>query len=169
MEYFIVFDAGAVGIFLLILLLGGTAAVGAAGVWLYEHFWVLALAVFILSLIKSLICCIGNKCAPVKGFICAVCDCVKLIPLLYFLWIFFKGFTGLSDKGFFGLVGSIILNVLGFMLFMLPELLIVGGMECICAGLLEELDDTGAVWLYIIVSAIGSGLQCLAFWIFSKL
>ena len=54
MEYFIVFDAGAVGIFLLILLLGGTAAVGAAGVWLYEHFWVLALAVFILSLIKSL-------------------------------------------------------------------------------------------------------------------
>ena len=29
MEYFIVFDAGAVGIFLLILLLGGTAAVGA--------------------------------------------------------------------------------------------------------------------------------------------
>ena len=161
--------AGAVGIFLLILLLGGTAAVGAAGVWLYEHFWVLALAVFILSLIKSLICCIGNKCAPVKGFICAVCDCVKLIPLLYFLWIFFKGFTGLSDKGFFGLVGSIILNVLGFMLFMLPELLIVGGMECICAGLLEELDDTGAVWLYIIVSAIGTGLQCLAFWIFSKL
>ena len=85
MEYFIVFDAGAVGIFLLILLLGGTAAVGAAGVWLYEHFWVLALAVFILSLIKSLICCIGNKCAPVKGFICAVCDCEINSAVIFFV------------------------------------------------------------------------------------
>ena len=103
MEYFIVFDAGVCWNFLAYLIIGRNAAVGAAGVWLYEHFWVLALAVFILSLIKSLICCIGNKCAPVKGFICAVCDCVKLIPLLYFLWIFFKGFTGLSDKGFLDL------------------------------------------------------------------
>ena len=83
MEYFIVFDAGAVGIFLLILLLGGTAAVGAAGVWLYEHFWVLALAVFILSLIKSLICCIGNKCKRI--YMCCMRLCKINSAVIFFV------------------------------------------------------------------------------------
>ena len=77
---------GLLEIFLLILLLGGTAAVGAAGVWLYEHFWVLALAVFILSLIKSLICCIGNKCAPVKGvYMCCMRLCKINSAVIFFV------------------------------------------------------------------------------------
>ena len=169
MEVFMVFDAGFVGIFLLIMLLGGTAGIGAAGVWLYEHFSVLVFILLILSLIKTVICCSETKCGPVKGFICAVCDCVKLLPFLYFLWVFFKGFSGLGQVGFFRLILNIILNVLGFGLFMLPELVVFGGTEFICAGLLENLDDEGTIWIYVIVSVIGMGLQCLAFWLFTKL
>lgn len=169
MEVFMVFDAGVVGIFLLIMLLGGTAGIGAAGVWLYEHFSVLVFILLVLSLLKTVICCLGTKCGPVKGFICAVCDCAKLLPFLYFLWVFFKGFGDLGQVGFFRLILNIFLNVLGFGLFMLPELVVWGGTECICAGLLENLDEEGTIWIYVIVSAIGTGLQCLAFWLFTKL
>ena len=85
------------------------------------------------------------------------------------VWGWVRGVWGVGGRGFWGVVGGRGWGGWGGRVVRVPGGGIVGGMECICAGLLEELDDTGAVWLYIIVSAIGTGLQCLAFWIFSKL
>lgn len=167
MYIFFFFDLGLIGAAMLVLIVLGITTVGALGEWIAENYVIVMALILLASVIKTLILGKEAKHGTGKIFLCALCDCMRILPIIYFLWIFFNGFTELSNKSAIGFLFGVISNILGFALFCLPEIGVVTLVEKSCLNMLEDKDMS--IILYALISAIGIGLQMLLLWIAMKI
>lgn len=164
---YIIFDLGLIGVVILVLTVLGITTVGALGAWIAENFEIVLAIILLASVIRTLVFAKESKLGLGKIFLCSLCDCARILPIIYFLWIFFSGFTGLSNRSGLGFLFGVVNNILGFALFCLPELGIITLVEQSCLNMLE--DKNMNMLLYVLVSVIGIGLQMLLFWIIMKI
>lgn len=167
MYIFFFFDLGLIGAVMLVLTVLGITTVGALGEWIAENYVIVMALILLASVIKTLILGKEAKHGPGKIFLCAICDCMRILPIIYFLWIFFNGFIELSNKNAIGFLFGVVSNILGFALFCLPEIGVVTLVEKSCLNMLEDKDMS--IIFYALISAIGIGLQMLLLWIAMKI
>lgn len=163
---FILIDAGlACAIFFLVALFGATSA-EAMGAWISENFiWIVVLLI-VISIVKSAIFLKKSSCDFVEAMICAVCDGIRLIPVGYFLWVFFQGFAELAHEGAIRMLFGVILNFLGAAIVIVPEGAIFLITEFLCGSVIEDGCGVGG---YVILSMLGIGAQMLLFLLFGVL
>ena len=162
----IIIDAGlACAIFFLMVLFGATG-VEAMGAWVSENFiWIIVLLI-VISIVKSAIFLNESSCSFAEAVVCAVCDGIRLIPVGYFLWVFFQGFAELAHEGAIRMLFGVLLNFLGAAIVIVPEGAIFLITEYLCSALIE---DNGSCGTYIIYSVLGVGAQMLLFLVFGVL
>lgn len=107
-----------------------------------------------------------SSCSFAEAVVCAVCDGIRLIPVGYFLWVFFPGFAELAHEGAIRMLFEVILNFLGAAIVIVPEGAIFLITEYLCSALIE---DNGSCGTYIIYSVLGVGAQMLLFLLFGVL
>ena len=86
---YIIFDLGLIGVVILVLTVLGITTVGALGAWIAENFEIVLAIILLASVIRTLVFAKESKLGLGKIFLCSLCDCARILPMIYFLWIFF--------------------------------------------------------------------------------
>lgn len=157
----IFFDLGTVCFILLFMAFVGAASAAELGLWISENFGWVVIIILAFSLCKSLIVQNKVKMPFENKFICSVADTVRLIPATLFLKDMLESIPDLGNVGVFNFIFELLGLILGVCIVVLPMMFLIFGTESICYSMIESLDSPKNIAKYILVSAVGAGLQMI--------